>query len=435
MQVSVENTGPLERRMTVQLPAEQVDQEIDNRLKSLARTARLDGFRPGKVPMRVIKQRFGRQVEQEVANELIGSSFQEALSQQNLRPAGGPRFEPGEIQAGQGLEYVAIFEVYPEFEPAGLEGVEIEKPAVEVSEADVDAMIDKLRQQRASWESVERPAKEGDQVTVDFKGTIEGEPFEGGEGSGMQVEIGSGRMIDGFEEGLVGAKAGDELTLDLKFPEDYGKSELAGKPVQFAVKVTQVAEPKLPEVDEDFARSLGIEDGSVESLRSEIQRNMQRELDAALKAVVKDRAFEALLAANEIEVPAALVDEEIQRLSEEMHQQLGGNSQGLNLPGSLFEDKARRRVTLGLIIGEIVKRNGIQVDPERVRSTVENIAASYEKPEEVVRWYYENQEALASAQTLVLEEQVVEWILGQAKVSEKPCSFDELIEMRQAANS
>ncbi|HEB98111.1 MAG TPA: trigger factor [Thiotrichales bacterium] len=435
MQVSVETTNGLERRMTIQLPAERVDQEIDSRLKSLARSVRLDGFRPGKVPLRVVRQRYGKQIEEEVAGELMNSSFQEALLQENLRPAGTPRFEPKPIQSGAGFEFVAVFEVFPEFEPATLEGVEIEKPVAEVTEQDIDNMIDKLRQQRATWEVVDRPAEQGDQVTLDYKGTIEGQPFDGGEGHGMKVEIGSGRMIDGFEEGLIGAKAGEERTLDLQFPEDYSEKELAGKPVRFEVKVTEVAAPKLPELDEEFARSLGVQEGGIEALRAEVRKNMERELEASLKAVLKDRAFGTLMEINDIEVPASMVDEEIERLASDLHQQIGGNTQGLNLPRELFEDKARRRVALGLLISEIVKRHGIQVDPERVRTTIETIAAGYEQPEEVVKWYYENQDALNSAQTLVLEDQVVEWILDQAKVSEKSYSFDEVIELRQAANS
>lgn len=435
MQVSVESTGTLERRMKVQLPADQVDQEIDSRLKSIARSARIDGFRPGKVPMRVVQQRFGRQVEAEVAEELISRSFQEALARENLKPAGGPRFEPGRVETGKGLEYTATFEVMPEIEPAPLESEELEVPQAEITDADVDRMIDKLREQRATWTEVDREAREGDQINIDFRGTIDGEPFEGGEARGVDLVLGTGRMIPGFEEGLVGARAGETRTLDVTFPEDYQSEAVAGKAAQFEVKVNRVSEQKLPELDDEFARSLGIAEGGVEALRAEVRKNMERELEAARKAVIKDRAFDLLLSRNPVEVPAALVDEEIERLFNETYQQLGGNTQGLDLPRELFEDKARRRVTLGLIIGEIIQRNGIQVDPERVRETVESIAASYENPEEVVKWYYENPEALSGAQTLVLEDQVVDWIMSQVKTTEKTVGFDELVEMRQAAKS
>lgn len=434
MQVSVESSGPLERRMTVEVPAERLDQEVENRLKSMARTARIAGFRPGKVPFKVVRQRYGRQVQMEVASELMNSSFQEALNQEGLRPAGGPRIEPGEIEPGRNLEFTAVFEVYPEFSLAPLEDIEIEKPVTEITDADIDAMLDKLRRQRATWESVERGAEQGDQVVVDFKGTLDGEPFEGGEGSDMTVELGSGRMIAGFEEGLVGLSPGDEKQLDLTFPEDYHSEALAGKAVKFDVRVKQVSASKLPGIDEDFAASLGVTEGGVEALREEVRKNMERELENARKAVLKDRAFEALIEKNPIEVPAALVEEEVDRLAQDMQNQLGQN-QNLNLPRELFQDKARRRVLLGLLIGEVVKANNIQVDQDRMRTLVENIAAGYEDPEEVLKWYYGNQEAMASVQTLVLEEQVMDWILDQAKITEKPYTFEELIELRQAASS
>lgn len=430
MQVSVEATGTLGRKMIVQVPAERIDEEVQNRLKSLSRNARIDGFRPGKVPFKVVQQRYGRQVHLEVAGDVMSSTLQQALKEQNLRPAGEPKLEPRTVEAGKALEYVAVFDVYPEFEPVTLAGVKLEKPVANVTEQDMDNMLVKLRQQRASWEKVERAAQQGDQVTVDFTGTIDGAEFPGGSGSGMNVEIGSKRLIDGFEEKLIGATAGADITLDLRFPDDYHSAEVAGKPVQFKVKVLQVSALKLPEIDDSFAQSLGVE--SVAALREEIGKNMRRELDLMMQSVIKDRAFEQLLASNSsLEVPGSLVDEEIDRLANESYQQLGGNSQGVKLPRHLFEDRARRRVTLGLIIGELVKRNGIQVDPARVRRTVETLAASYENPEEVVKWYYENRDALASAQSLVLEEQVVEWLLGQAQVEEKTCTFDELTEIRK----
>lgn len=433
MQVSVETKGTLGRRMTVQIPAERIDQEVQNRLMSLSRNARIAGFRPGKVPFKVVQQRYGRQVHLEVAGDVMSSSLQEALRQENLRPAGEPKLEPRVVESGKALEYVAEFDVYPEFEPATLAGVKIEKPVATVSDADIANMLEKLRQQRAGWEAVERGAQQGDLVTVDFTGTIDGAEFPGGSGTGMNIEIGSKRLIEGFEDKLVGSTAGADLTLDLRFPDDYHNAEVAGKPVQFKVKVIRVSAPKLPEMDDAFAKSLGVD--SVSALREEVGKNMRRELDQMIQSVVKDRAFDQLLARNSsLEVPASLIDEEIDRLANESYQQLGGSKQNVKLPRHLFEDRARRRVSLGLIIGEIIKRNGIQVDPARVRSTVETMAASYENPEEVVKWYYENRDALASAQSLVLEEQVVEWLLGQAQVEDKACSFDELTEIRKTLN-
>lgn len=434
MHVSVETTQGLGRRMTVQVPADQVDQEIDSRLKSLAESVRLDGFRPGKVPLRVVKQRFGRQVEQEVASELINSSFQEALTQENLKPAGGPQFEPKPLKLGEGLEYTAEFEVMPEFEPADMSDIELEKPVAEVQDADIDAMLEKLRQQRATWETVDREAKEGDQVTIDFQGSIDGEVFEGGSGENMPIELGSGRMIAGFEEGLVGAKAGEERVLDLTFPEDYHKQDLAGKPVQFKVTIKSVAEAKLPELDEDFVKTLGVQDGNLDSLKAEVRKNMERELDNAIKAVTKQRAFNAMLEKNQVEVPASMVNEEVERLANEMYQSMGGNSQGINLPRDIFKEKAERRVSLGLIINEIYRHNNMTVDQQKMMDMVDSIAQSYENPDEVKQYYLQNQEAMASVQSLVLEEQIVDWLLDQAKTSEKTYSFDELIELRQAAN-
>lgn len=434
MQVSVETTGTLGRRLIVQVPAERIDQEVQNRLMSLSRNARIAGFRPGKVPFKVVQQRYGRQVHLEVAGDVMSSTLQEALQQQNLRPAGQPKLEPRTVEAGKVLEYVAVFEIYPEFEPATLAGVKLEKPVAEVSDQDVDNMLEKLRQQRAGWETVERAAQQGDQVTVDFTGTIDGAEFPGGSGSGMNVEIGSKRLIDGFEEQLVGASAGSEKVLDLRFPADYHNAEVADRPVQFKVKVVRVAAQKLPDLDDAFAQSLGVD--GVAALREEVGKNMRRELDQMIQSVIKDRAFDELLSRNSaVEVPSSLIDEEIDRLANESYQQLGGSKQNVKLPRHLFEDRARRRVTLGLLIGELIKRNGIQVDPARVRRMVETLAASYENPDEVVKWYYENRDAMASAQSLVLEEQVVEWLLGQAQVEEKAYSFDQLTEIRKALNS
>ena len=433
MQVSVETTGALGRRMTVQVPAERIDMEVESRLKSLSRSARVAGFRPGKVPFKVVQQRYGRQIHLEVAGDVMGSTLQEALSQHNLRPAGEPKLEPRTVEQGKALEYVAVFDVYPEFEPAPLTGVKVAKPIAAVSAQDIENMLQKLRQQRGAWEEAAHPAAQGDRVTVDFAGTIEGAAFAGGSGTGMHVEIGSKQLIDGFEEKLIGTKGGDEVTMDLHFPDDYHNRDVAGKPVQFRVKVARVEALKLPDLDDEFARSLGVD--SAAALREEVAKNMGRELEQMIHAVTKERAFEQLLERNKIEVPAALLDEEIDRLANDAHQQIGGNKQGVKLPRNLFEARARRRVSLGLIIGEIIKRNAIQVDPERLRRTVESLAASYENPDEVVKWYYENRDALTTAQSLVLEEQVVEWILNQAQVEEAPCSFDELTEIRKSLNA
>lgn len=431
MQVSVESIGALERRMTVQVPAERIDGEVESRLQSLARTARIDGFRPGKVPVSVVKQKFGRQVREEVTSELMNSTLQEALSQENLRPAAEPALESRGSEDGEALEFVATFEIFPEFDPVVPTDVAVEKPVVEIGEQDIDQMLQKLQKQRLSWGKVDRAAAEKDRVTLDFEGTVDGEVFEGGQGKGVDVEIGSGKLIDGFEQGLIGAAAGDERVLDLKFPDDYRNEAIAGKPVQFKVAVLGVEEPVMPELDDEFAKAFGVGQGGIDALREEVKKNMQRELDQAVTATVKDRAFDILLEKNPLDVPASLIDQEIDRLQQETTEQAGGG-QAMSLPRDLFQDQATRRIKLGLIIGEIVSRNGIQVDPDRVRTVVESFAASYENPDEVVRWYYENQEALSTAQTVALEEQVLEWILDQIQVENISMNFEELMQLRQA---
>ena len=431
MQVSIESTGALGRRMTVQVPAERIDQEVESRLKSLARSARIDGFRPGKVPVSVVHQKFGRQVRQEVANEVMNATLREALAQENLRPAGEPAVEPRVADAGQALEFTATFEIFPEFEPVVASDQAIEKPLVEIRDKDIDAMLSKLQKQRMTWEKVDRAAAQGDRVTIDFEGAVKGESFDGGQGRGVELEIGSGKLIDGFEEGLVGATGGEERVLDLQFPDDYRNESIAGRPVQFKVIIRCVEEARLPPLDDDFARAFGVPDGGIDALREEVRGNMQRELDQAITATVKDRVFDLLLESNPVAVPSALLTQEVDRLQNETSEQIG-NRKGMSLPRDLFEAQAKRRVTLGLIIGEIVRRNNIQVDPDRVRRTVETFAASYENPDEVVRWYYENQGALSTAQSVALEEQVMEWILGQIAVEEKPMDFEELMQLRQS---
>ena len=431
MQVSIESTGVLGRRMTVQVPAERIDQEVANRLKSLARTARIDGFRPGKVPVSVVSQKFGRQVRQEVANEVMSASLQEALAQENLRPAAEPAVEPRAGDAGQALEFTATFEIFPEFEPVVPSAKTIERPLVEIREQDIDAMLRKLQKQRMSWEQVDRAAAQGDRVTIDFEGRVEGESFEGGQGKGVEVEIGSGKLIDGFEEGLVGAADGDERILDLQFPHNYRNESIAGKPVQFKVVIRRVEEARLPAVDDDFARAFGVVEGGVDALRKEVKSNMERELDQAISSTVKDQVFDLLLESNPVDVPSALLEQEVDRLQHETGEQIG-ERKGMSLPREPFEARAERRVKLGLIIGEVVRRNNIRVDPERVRRTVETFASSYENPDEVVRWYYENPGALSTAQSVALEEQVMEWVLDRVAVEEKPMDFEELMKRRQA---
>jgi trigger factor len=432
MQVSVETTEGLERRLSVEVPADRIDSEVQQRLKKMAGSVRLDGFRPGKVPMKVVQNRFGEQIRHEVIGEVLQSSFYEAISQEKLRPAGRPEIEPTSMEPGKSLAYTAVFEVYPELTLAGMDQIRIERPVTGIEAADVDRMIETLRKQRTTWEAVERPAQDGDQLVMDFEGTIDGEGFQGNKAEGAELVLGSGRFIPGFEEGMLGATAGEERTLDLQFPEDYPAQEVAGKPVRFKVRLTAVEEPKLPEVDAEFAKSFGVADGDLESLREQVRENMQRELDQTIKNTVKNQVMDGLIEANPIEIPKALIAEEISRLQEQARMQFGGGAD-MKLPDEMFTDQAERRIKLGLILAEIIQANQMKVDPERLRSTIENIAAAYEDPEQVVKWYYSRKDQMSELESVVLEDQVVDWILGQAQVTEKETPFNELMKVGEGA--
>ncbi|HID48501.1 MAG TPA: trigger factor, partial [Chromatiales bacterium] len=405
-------------------------------LKDMSRTVKLKGFRAGKVPLKVVAQHYGQQVRQEIVGDVLQSSFYEAVSQEKLRPAGTPRFDDLISEPGKGLEYTATFEIYPEVKVADLSQESIEKPVCDIEDNDVEAMIENIRKQNMGREAVERPAEDGDEVDVDFKGTVDGEEFEGGEGKGIQVVLGQGRMIAGFEEGLLGARAGDDLTLDLTFPDNYPAEPLAGKPVQFEIHVNQVAAPRLPEVDADFAKRMGVESGDLDKLREEIRANMQRELESRIKSRLKQGIMDKLLATHDLDVPAALIESESKVLMNQMMQNLasqGMEQQDLKLDPAMFRDEAERRVKLGLIMGEIIRKHDFRADPDQVRAMVEKIAAPYEHPEEVVKWYYADKSRLTEIESLVLEEQIVDWVLEQAKVDEKSYSFNELTNPETAA--
>ncbi|WP_456412930.1 trigger factor [Thiolapillus sp.] len=429
MQVSVESGEGLVKRLLVNLPADKVNELVDAKLKEAARTVKMDGFRPGKVPLRVVRQRYGAQVRQDAYGELIQSSFYEATTQENLQPVGEPSIELREEEADGGLAYTATFEVMPEVEVADLSALEIKRPVTEVQDADVDNMIEKLRQQRTEWVEVERAAKNDDRLTLDFTGIMDGEAFEGGTASDISLVLGSGTMIPGFEAGLVGAKAGDKPVLELKFPDDYRVENLAGKDVTFNVEVKAVAEPKLPEVDEEFVKSLGVEDGTEESLRKEIRENMDREVRQKIKGRTKERVMDALLAANDISVPSAMISQEAAALKQQTQQEMSqsGQQSTMDLPLSMFEPQAERRVKLGILVGEIMRNNEMKVDQARVDETIAEQAATFEDPQEIIDWYKENAQARASVENVVLEDQVVDLILQQAKVEEEKLSFDELL--------
>jgi len=424
MQVEVTSNG-LERRLTVALPAEQYDQEIVNRLKSLSQKVRVDGFRAGKVPLRVVEQRWGGSVRQEVRDELANSSFYEAINQEKLRPAGMPHFEFQPEEPGAGLKYTATFEVYPDFEIKIPDKFKIEQPTATITDADIDKMVETLRKQRQTWETVARSAQEGDRVVMDFHGTLDGKDFPGNSAKEYAVVLGSGTLLSEFDSNLVGLNAGDDKGFDIEFPKDYHAQELAGKQVHFDVKIHSVAEAKLPELNEEFFKSYGVQDGGVEAFRAEIKATMQRELDQAVKTQVKRQVMDALMAANPIDVPKVLVDEELARVKE----QAGGAGPAADdlESGNALEERARQRVVLGLIIAEIVKKNQFKAAPEKVRAAVDAIAAAYERPEEVVAWYYARRDRLGNVEALVLEDQAAEWLTQQAEAIEKPVSFDELV--------
>ncbi len=431
MQVSVERQEGLERTLKVEIPSDRIEEAVEERLSRLQRQVRLDGFRPGKVPMRVVRTRYGGQVRQEVVGELIQSTLQEAVTQVEMQPAGSPRIDSADEQPEEGgMAYTATFEVYPEVELGEIADLEVEKPVAEVTEADVDGMIETLQKQRQAFEEVDRPAEQGDRVVIDFVGRIDGEAFEGGSGEDTPIDLGAGRMIDGFEEQLEGIRAGEERDLEVTFPEEYGASELAGRTATFSVTCKSVQAGALPEVDEEFARQFGIESGSIDELRDGLRRNMERELKQALDAQVKRQVMDALVTRHPIDVPDSLVREEIGRLREQMKQRLGGQMSDEQLTDDLFYDEALRRVRLGLLLSELVHDNGIQADDEAVREKIEEMASAYDDPQQVVQHYYENQQMLQGVQAMVVEDRVVDWILERASVTEKQTTFDEVMQQQ-----
>ena len=440
MQVSIETTSGLERRLTVGVPAERVDVEVDSRLQKAAKNVRLPGFRPGKVPMKVMRQRFGAGVRQEVVGEVMSQSFQEAVVQEKLRPAGQPTIEPRNLEAGKDLEYVATFEVFPEVEIAEMSGFSVERAAAEVTDADIDNIIEVFRKQQGSWEAVDREAVDGDKVNIDYAGTRDGEAFEGGSAEDSDLELGSGRMIPGFEDGIVGMKAGEEKTLQLSFPEDYHSEELQGAEVEFKITLNKVLELELAPLDESLFSQYGVEEGGEEQFRKEVAENMARELKNAIEGKVKQQVMDAVIDAHQsLEVPKALVDREIDGLRGQMFQQFGGAAGGQDLdlksllPDEMFSENPERRVKLGLVMAELIDKLEMKADADKVRATIEEMASTYQDPEEVINYYYSNQEQLQSVESKVLEDQVVEKLLESANITEKECNYQEAISQEQPA--
>ena len=431
MQVSLETTSGLERRMKVQVPAERVEREVEDRLKSLSKRAKIDGFRPGKAPFSVLKQRFGDQVRSEVVTELLQSSFNEALAQKKLNPAGGPRIDSLSSEPGKDLEFTAMFEVYPEVKLKGLDGLKVERPVAEVRGEDIDAMVDNLRHQRATWEAVSRSAAEGDRVLIDFEGSVDGVPFPGGKGERVPVVLGEKRMLPDFEKGIEGVKAGESREFDVRFPDDYHAKEMAGKLARFKVNAQAVEGLVLPALDDAFARSFGVQEGGVEKLRSEVADNMRRELEDTVRRKLKDQALDALLNVNKLELPKALVDDEVERLRHDALVRIGvrDSKKASELPRELFEEQAVKRVSLGLLMGEIINQQKLTVDPKRMDERLERMASEYSKPAEAVRSFRSNQDILRQVETLVLEEQAVDWLLEKAAVTDTPTTFKALMNL------
>lgn len=431
MQFSLDTLEGLQRKLTVQIPAETINAAVDKKLKQLSKSVRIDGFRKGKVPLQVVRKFYGGGVRQEVFGDVVESSYQQAIIEQKLRPAGMPEIGLADAEDKEGMAYTATFEVYPEVEVQGLDKIEINKPVVEITDDDLAAMMEKLQKQRMDWETVERAAESGDKVTADYEGTIDGEAFDGGSGTGMVVEIGVGRMLKEFEEGLIGMQAGDEKTIPLTFPEDYHGKDVAGKEAQFLLKVTEVQAPKLPEIDAEFAKAFGVESGDVEQMREEVKGNMQNELEQRIKSKVKNAVMDGILAQNELMAPQAMVTQEIDALRRQAAQGLGQNPNGLKVedyPDELFQAEAEKRVKLGLLISELIKAEKLLLDQERFDSTLEKLAASYDQPQQVIQYYRDNAEARSSLEGMVMEDQVVDFILDKAQVSEQSAKFSEVMD-------
>ena len=430
MQVSIESSKGLERQVKVVVPAEKIDSEVLQRLQKATKTVNIKGFRKGKVPLNVVKQQYGKAVRQEVMGEVVNSSFYEAIKQEDLKPVGQPKIDGIVDKDGQDLEYTATFEVYPEVKLADLSKVSISRPVADINSDDLEKMIDVLRNQQASFDETDKPAADGDKVNIDFVGTLRGKKeFPGGSAEAQDLVLGSNSMIPGFEDGLVGVSAGDEIDLKLKFPKDYHAEEIKGKAVTFAVKVNTVSAKTLPALDDEFFKLYGVEAGGEEKFREDVEANMQRELNNAIRSNVKNRIMDQLYKLNKVEVPEALVANEIVQLKKQMIQQFGGGQEfDLNmLPDDMFKDKAKRRASLGVIVSEVVKTEELTPNEDQVRTRIDEIASTYEQPSEVIDYYYSKPELLSSVEAVVLEDQVTELVLSKGKVKEEKLSYEDAV--------
>lgn len=440
MQVSVETLKGLERKVTVSVPTEKVEEEVSLRLRNLARKAKVDGFRPGKVPMHVVENRFSDSVREEVAREMVQSTLFAALQEKELIPAGSPLVEPEQVESGKDFKYTAVFEIFPEIKISELNQEEIEVISAAVKDADVDDMLEKLREQNKEWHEVSRAAATGDKVVIDFKGFLGDEPFEGGEAQGHEMILGSASMIPGFEEGIVGGKHGKPFDIKVTFPADYGHKDLAGKEATFKITIQKIMEGKLPALDEDFATKFNIKKGGVDALRKDIKENMVRELDRRVSSMNREKIFEKLMSINSFDLPLALIDKEIENLKHDMYHRLFGhehseNEQIPDFPRELFEEQAKRRVHLGLLFSEYVTKHELKADSARVDAMIEKFASAYESPEELRAWYKESADHLAEIEALVMEDIVAEKISETAKLVKKTMDYDAVMNPKKDSKS
>lgn len=428
MQVTVETLEGLERRLNITVPAANIEDAVTAELRNIAKNRRFDGFRKGKVPMKMVAKMYGKAVRQDVLGEVMQRHFIEAIVKEKINPAGAPTFAPVENEADKDLVFTATFEVYPEVELKGLENITVEKPAAEVTDADVAEMLETLRKQQATWVEVDEAAAEGTRVSIDFVGSIDGEEFEGGKADNFPLEMGAGRMIPGFEDGIVGKTKGMEFEIDVNFPEDYHAENLKGKAAKFAIKINKVEARELPEMNDEFVAKFGVAEGGLEGLKAEVRKNMERELKQAIKTRVKEQAIEGLVKENEILVPSALVDQEINVLRQQAAQRFGGNMDAANqLPRELFEEQAKRRVVVGLLLGEVIRTQELKADEDKVKALIDEMATAYEDPSEVIAYYQQNEQMMNNMRNVALEEQAIDAIIAKAKVTEKKVSFNELM--------
>lgn len=428
MQVSVGTTQGMERRLSITVPAESISQAVKKELINTAKSVRIDGFRKGKVPRNIVEQHYGTSIRQDVLGEVMQRSFIDAIVKEKINPAGRPNYLPGEYKEGEDFSFSVEFEVYPDVKLKALDSIEVEKPLVEVTDSDVDTMLEALRKQQATWKESNRATEVEDRVTIDFTGFIDGEEFEGGKASDFVLVMGQGRMIQGFEEGLAGHKAGEEFTIDVNFSEDYHAENMQGKAAKFAILLKKVEEHELPELSEEFIKRFGVVDGSVDTLRAEVRKNMERELKCAVRNRIKTQVIDGLVSTNDIDVPAVLIDGEVNVLRHQAAQRFGGDEkQALELPRELFEEQAKRRVAVGLLLGEVITANSLKVDEERVKTLIEEMASAYEDPQEVVEFYSKNKDLMNNMRNVAFEDQVFETLLAKAQVTEKAITFSELM--------